>query len=175
MSDFATVIEAHRDAVWRTVYRLLSHREDALDCFQQTFLDALRLTGQGEIRHWPALLQRIATRRAFDRLRERYQSQKAAAKTEGRPVARSPAEPPGARLDGEELQEQVRRALGELPAEQAEAFWLRHLEELSVGEVAEQMGIEPGHVRVLVHRAAVGLRGLLGPSFGPATVSEESP
>jgi RNA polymerase sigma-70 factor, ECF subfamily len=175
MSDFAAVIEAHRDAVWRTVYRLLSHREDALDCYQETFLDALRLAGQGEIRQWRAMLVRIATRRAIDRLRERYQSQKAAAGAEGRPLGRPPAEPPDARLDGEELQEQVRRALGELPSEQAEAFWLRHLEELSVGEVAEQMGIEPGHVRVLVHRAAVGLRSLLGPSFGPATVAEQSP
>jgi DNA-directed RNA polymerase specialized sigma24 family protein len=46
---------------------------------------------------------------------------------------------------------------------------------LSVGEVAELMDIEPGHVRVLVHRAAIGLRTLLGPSFGPAPVAEESP
>jgi len=174
MSDLTAIITAHSEAVWRTAYRLLGHHEDALDCYQETFLAAWQLASKGEIRHWRTLLVRIATRRAIDRLRQRYQRDKALDSPEqllqGRPV-----EEPDVRVQGEELQEQVRRGLGTLPAEQAEAFWLRHLEQLDVGEVAELMNIEPGHVRVLVHRAALGLRVLLGPSFGPAPISEESP
>jgi DNA-directed RNA polymerase specialized sigma24 family protein len=52
MSDLNAIIEAHSDAVWRTAYRLLNHREDALDCYQETFLAALQLARKDEIRHW---------------------------------------------------------------------------------------------------------------------------
>jgi RNA polymerase sigma-70 factor, ECF subfamily len=175
MSDLTAIITAHSQAVWRTAYRLLGHHDDALDCYQETFLAAWQLASKGEIRHWRTLLVRIATRRAIDRLRQRYQRVKAVEDSEQVLHTRSPVEEPDVRAQGEELQEQVRQGLGTLPAEQAEAFWLRHLEQLSVGEVAELMNIEPGYVRVLVHRAALGLRTLLGPSFGPAPISEELP
>ncbi len=158
MNDLSAVIAAHSDAVWRTAYRLLNHRDDALDCYQETFLAALYLSSKGEVRHWRTMLVRIATRRAIDRLRQRYQSAKESAGTEELARGRSPVEAPDARLHSEELREQVRRALGALPAEQGEVFWLRHIEQLSVGEVAELMDIETGHVRVLGHRAAVALR-----------------
>jgi RNA polymerase sigma-70 factor (ECF subfamily) len=175
VSDLTAIIHAHSDAVWRTAYRLLGHREDALDCYQETFLAALQLARQDEIRHWRTMLVRIATRRAIDRLRRRYQSEKSSACL-GRTLAgRSTLDAPDARAQSQELEEEVRRGLTTLPADQAEAFWLRHLEQLSVDEVAALMNIEPGHVRVLVHRAAVGLRVLLGPSFGPASMKEESP
>ncbi|HTU25239.1 MAG TPA: RNA polymerase sigma factor [Pirellulales bacterium] len=175
MNDFSAVITAHSDAVWRTAYRLLNHRDDALDCYQETFLAALRLSSKGEVRHWRTMLVRIATRRAIDRLRQRYQGEKVSCDSERLSDGGSPAEAPDARALGEELREQVRRALGELPDEQAEAFWLRHVERLSVGEVAESMGIETGHVRVLAHRAALALRELLGPSLGPESTAEKLP
>jgi RNA polymerase sigma-70 factor (ECF subfamily) len=174
MSDLDAVVRAHSDAVWRTAYRLLNSHEDALDCYQETFLAALRLSRCEPVRNWRAILLRIATRRAIDRLRQRYDSAKSSGSLEQLALG-SVVEAPDARAQGEELHEQVRRALATLPPQQAEAFWLRHLEELSPGDVAELMGIEPGHVRVLVHRAAAGLRALLGPSFGPAPVSEELP
>jgi hypothetical protein len=37
------------------------------------------------------------------------------------------------------------------------------------------MGVEPGHVRVLVHRAAAALRDRLGETYGPAAVPGERP
>jgi DNA-directed RNA polymerase specialized sigma24 family protein len=43
MTVTSDVVAAHADAVWRTAFRLLNNREDALDCYQQTFLDAMRL------------------------------------------------------------------------------------------------------------------------------------
>jgi RNA polymerase sigma factor (sigma-70 family) len=175
MSDLNAIVAAHADAVWRTAYRLLNNHEDALDCYQETFLAALRLSRGGEVRHWRTMLVRIATRRAIDRLRDRYRGQKASAGPERLSLGRSAVEAPDARVQAVELHEQVRRALATLPPQQAEAFWLRHLEQLSPDDVAQTMGIEPGHVRVLVHRAAVCLRTILGPSFGPAPISEESP
>jgi RNA polymerase sigma-70 factor (ECF subfamily) len=175
MSDLNAIVAAHSDAVWRTAYRLLNNHEDALDCYQETFLAALRLSQSGEVRDWRAMLLRVAARRAIDRLRRRYLTEKSSGSLEHLSLDRSAVEVPDARALGNELHEQVRRALATLPPQQAEAFWLRHLEQLSTSDVARQMGIESGHVRVLVHRAAADLRILLGPSFGPTPISEELP
>ncbi|HEY1600648.1 MAG TPA: sigma-70 family RNA polymerase sigma factor [Pirellulales bacterium] len=174
MSDLDAIVTAHADAVWRTANRLLDNHDDALDCYQQTFLDALRMAKASEVRHWRTMLVRIATRRAIDRLRERYRRNKAFEGGDGTDQIPSAVEPPDARAQGEELREQIRRALTTLPAQQAEAFWLRHVEQLSAAEVAEQLGVDAGHVRVLVHRAATSLREGLGPTYGPASHSEDS-
>jgi RNA polymerase sigma-70 factor, ECF subfamily len=174
MSNLNAIVAAHSDAVWRTAFRLLNDHEDALDCYQETFLAALRLSPGNEVRHWRTMLVRIAACRAIDQLRQRYQREKTAVSLERLTSGRSPMEAPDARAQGEELREHVRRALAALPPQQAEAFWLRHLEQLSPDEIAQLMGLESGHVRVLVHRAATGLRNVLGPSYGPQFISEES-
>ncbi len=175
MTDLNAIIAAHSEAVWRTAFRLLNNHEDALDCYQETFLAALRLSRGDEVRHWRTMLVRIATRRATDRLRDRYRVEQAAWSVHKRDAARVPVEPPDARAEAVELHEQVRRALATLPPQQAEAFWLRHLENLTPAEVAESLSLDAGHVRVLVHRAAASLRTILGPSFGPEPISEPSP
>ena len=62
---------------------------------------------------------------------------------------------PEAPAEQAELGQQVRRALTRLPQQQAEAFWLRHLEELSVPEVAEQLQITES---ALAARSYIGQR-----------------
>jgi len=160
LTDFNAIVEAHSDAVWRTAYRLLNNYEDALDCYQEAFLTAKRLSCNQEVRHWRTMLQRIAMRKALDMLRRRYRGEKALGNLARSSPGCSALDSPDARCQGEELRDQVRRALATLPAQQAEAFWLRHIEQLTPNEVAELMDIESGHARVLVHRAAVRLRTL---------------
>jgi RNA polymerase sigma-70 factor, ECF subfamily len=173
MSNLDAIVAAHSEAVWRTAYRLLNHYDDARDCHQETFLAAVHLADGGRVRNWQATLLAIATRRAIDRLRVRYRDRETLARWQH--LDQPASELPDTQAQWHELRDLVRRALTSLPPQQAEAFWLRHLEQLTVDEVAEQMAIEPGHVRVLVHRAAEALRDLLGPSYGPATVSGELP
>src|SRR5258705_10863648 len=72
MTDWEGIVERDGPAVWRTVYRLLGRRADAEDCYQETFLAALRLWARQPVRHPRAALQRLATARAVDRLRRRY-------------------------------------------------------------------------------------------------------
>jgi DNA-directed RNA polymerase specialized sigma24 family protein len=55
----------------RTVaYRITGNRVDADECLQETFVGALECARQARIRHWGALLRRLATARAVDRVRE---------------------------------------------------------------------------------------------------------
>ncbi|MEL7337884.1 MAG: sigma-70 family RNA polymerase sigma factor, partial [Planctomycetota bacterium] len=101
------------------------------------------------------LLFRIATRRAMDRLRRRYRDRELHVAYRSEDVS-SPSV--GERAELQELREAVRRVLATLPPQQSEAFLLRYIEERSVADVASRMGIKPGNVRVLVHRAMAVLR-----------------
>src|SRR5262249_61227424 len=74
MIDWASILAEHGSRVWRTVYRLLDHHADALDCYQETFLAALQFADPQAIADWSAFLVSLATRRAMDRLRQRYRS-----------------------------------------------------------------------------------------------------
>src|SRR5947209_3805973 len=72
MTDWPLILAEHGATVWRTVYRLLDHHADALDCYQETFLDAWRFAGREPVADWRSFLVSLATRRATDRLRQRY-------------------------------------------------------------------------------------------------------
>jgi RNA polymerase sigma-70 factor (ECF subfamily) len=68
---------------------------------------------------------------------------------------------PSQRLIQEEMRQRVRRALLELPERDREVLVLRHLEQLSVAETAEALGVSAGAVKVRHLRALDRLRTLL--------------
>jgi RNA polymerase sigma-70 factor, ECF subfamily len=72
MVDWAQIIDEHGKAVWRLLWRVLGDRADADECFQETFLAALKVSERQTVESWPALLRSLATARAMDRLRQRY-------------------------------------------------------------------------------------------------------
>lgn len=63
-----------------------------------------------------------------------------------------------ARLDRGEIRAQVERALSHLPAEQREAFVLRHVEGWSYAEMAATLGEREDRLRMRVHRARDAVR-----------------
>src|SRR6476660_9672091 len=71
MPDWQSILSQDGPAVWRTAYRLLGNRADADECFQETFLAALSFSRRADVESWGALLHRLATARAIDRLRQR--------------------------------------------------------------------------------------------------------
>ena len=162
MSEFPANLPEYSNDVWRTAYRLLNDSEDAGECFQQTFADALKID-PATVHCWRAVLIRIATRRAMDFLRRRYRDHDSFRRLETEPLTE---DPPEADLAFKELRRTVRETLATLPANQAEAFWMRHIDQLSTDEVSRQLGVERGHVRVLVHRAVAHLRHSLQPEYG---------
>lgn len=161
MIDWPTIVEQHGPDVWRTAYRLLNDRDDANDCYQDTFLKAVEFARRSEVVCWPAVLRRIATARALDQLRRRYRR---AGHHDGRALVDEIATtcpPAHAQLQLREEMEQLRQALTELPAEQAEVFWLCEVELVSHSDIAAQLGTTPQHIAVWLHRGKQKLRKLL--------------
>ena len=160
MVDWETIVSRDGPAVWRTIYRLLGNRADADECFQETFVAAIQFVRRKQVTHWRALLQRLATTRAVDRLRQRYRRSTLEGSADWSNVVGFESEPDD-QAEAEELSAKLRMALTRLPPRQAVAFCLHHLEGWSHREIGEQISISPGAAGVLIHRARLKLQELL--------------
>jgi RNA polymerase sigma-70 factor (ECF subfamily) len=167
MTDWSQIVHEYGSVVWKTAYRLLNNRADAEDCFQNAFVSALELSRTEAIRNWPAVLKRLATHRAIERLRERYRELgRLTPLGDELSVPGRVVEPPQA-AEGSELAEHLRQALAKLDELQAQVFSLACLEEFSYQQIAEQLGLSVNHVGVLLNRARASLRERLR-GHGPA-------
>lgn len=158
MIDWQAIIKEHGPAVWQTAYRLLGDHADASDCFQETFVSALEICRRQRVQNFSALLARLATARAIDQLRRRFRRSRWNASPEGWPVANSESPCPSQLAQDRELTDRVRQLVSQLPPQEAQAFCLRYLNDMSYREIADELGINVSAAGVLLHRAKVRLR-----------------
>lgn len=162
---WADIVLEHGPAVWRTVYRLVADREDAAECYQEVFLEGVRLSRSRQfekgVDNWGGLLMTIATRRGIDRLRQRVSRRRQQSSSDVSVVADRRQQSVDDVTDAE-LAERLRNALAVLPEHQAEAFWLSFMGQQTYDEIAEHMSLTVEHVGVLLHRARAKLRESLG-------------
>jgi len=161
MTDWSFILAEHGATVWRTVYRLLDHHADALDCYQETFLAAWRFAEREPVADWRSFLVSLATRRAMDRLRQRYRDRVRVIALDRLGEPTSEAECPVRHASAKELMDRVREGMAELPDKQAQVFWLSCVEGLSHQQISDRIEIPPGEVRVLLHRARTQLGAML--------------
>ena len=114
------------------------------------------------VRNWSALLQRLATARAVDRLRQRYHAKDAFDPAADVDAAASHRPGPVEMATASELSLRLRQALARLPQAHAEAFCLHALSGWSYEEVGRANGMSSSAVGVNVHRARQRLQELLG-------------
>ena len=149
---FETLVDRHRSHLVRSCARILPESE-AEDAVQQALLSAHQaLQRNGAPERFSPWLHRIAVNAALKQLR------------------RTPEELPldEERTDGveqpsqtQERRERLREtfaAVGALPARQRRALVLRELEGRSHAEIARSLGLTPGAVRQLIHRARSAVR-----------------
>jgi RNA polymerase sigma-70 factor (ECF subfamily) len=165
MTNWPLILAEHGAAVWRTVYRLLDHHADALDCYQETFLAAWQFAQRQPVADWPAFLISLATRRAMDRLRQRYRDRARLIALDHLEEPTSDADCPVGHASARELMDRLRDGMTELPEKQAQVFWLNCVEGLSHEQIRDRLEISPGEVRVLLHRARTQLSAIL--AHGP--------
>jgi RNA polymerase sigma factor (sigma-70 family) len=163
MTDWDQIIRRDGPAVWRTVCRLVGDRADAEECFQEAFVAALELARREPLTSPRALLLRMATARAMDRLRQRYRRRKresADAELDYVPSQQTTAHE---HAEASELSQRLREALATLPPKQSDAFCLCCLEGWSYQEAADHLEVSSQNVGVMVHRARTKLKELLEP------------
>jgi RNA polymerase sigma factor (sigma-70 family) len=150
LPPFQRFLDAHRDVVWRFLARMVGP-SDADDCFQETFIAALRayprVRPDSNLRAW---VLTIAHRKALDAHRARVRRAVPVADTgavDGR-------EAPSAQARDEELW----GAVGELPPRQRSAVALRFLADLPHRDIAAAIGCSEDAARRSLHEGLKTLR-----------------
>ena len=148
LPPFQSLMDAHRDDVYRFLVASLG-REEADDCFQETFIAALRtyprLRDASNLRSW---LFTIAHRKAIDAHRAR--SRRAT------PVEEVPEQPVEPELPNGEPE--LWRAVRELPAKQRAAVLHRYVNDLAYVDIGQVMGCSEEAARRSVHEGLKKLR-----------------
>lgn len=156
MTDWDRIVRDHSTMVFATAWRILGHAADTEDVVQEVFMQAHQMSAAEPVRCWEALLRRLASCRALDRLRQRRSSTPLDEVT----LPSSEATPVDAALQSE-LAERLRLALAQLPPREASVFCLRYFDEMAYDEIARALGISPGAVGTALHKARARLETLL--------------
>ncbi|OHB60426.1 MAG: hypothetical protein A2Y12_18750 [Planctomycetes bacterium GWF2_42_9] len=159
--NWQAILDEHGRAVWNTTYRMLGNDADASDCFQQTFADALMFSQKQNVKNFRALLLKLATRRSLDALRQRCRKANPVSFELIQEHNIKAADCPIANTENKELSEILLNAFSLLDSEEAQIFCLRHIENLSMTEIAQAFGLKENYVGVIVHRAKNKLKILL--------------
>ncbi len=154
LPPFQRFLDANRDTVWRFLVASVG-REEADDCFQETFIAALRayprLRGRERSHNLRGWVLRIAHNKALDAHRAR-----------GRravPVGDAPADRrSGTAAAPEHRDDELWAAVKDLPPRQRSAVVLRFVADLPHGEIAAAIGCSEEAARRSLHEGLTKLR-----------------
>jgi len=141
---FAEAYERHYEAVFRAALRVTGNPADAEDVLQTVFVRVLTRGEEVDAAPLPAAyFRRAAVNAAVDLLRRRAVHAESAYDDRAPHAA---VQPPSL------LKEQLRRAIATLDSDDATLFLLRHVEGLSIEELAGMFQLEKNNVAVRLHR-----------------------
>jgi len=164
----------HGDRLYAFALRMTRDPDLAADAVQETFTTALRkfdtFRGESNVGTW---LHRIVYSKAVDLLRRRGKETPLAEDDDGdfgpedERLSQVPAwaRPPDEILWGTQTRNALEAATRQLTPLQRAVFTLREVDGMATDEVAAVLGLEPGTVRVHLHRARLRLRSLLADHF----------
>jgi RNA polymerase sigma-70 factor (ECF subfamily) len=171
--EFHDLIRPYERSVYAMALSLLHNEADAEDAAQEAFLKAFRnlahFRGEAKFSTW---LISITLNEARSRLRSgktmKMESLDEPPEDEGRvapALLRDWREIPSEALERQEVRSLLQQAVTDLPLIYREVFLLRDVEELSVNESAEALGITVASVKVRLHRARIMLQKKLVPQL----------
>jgi RNA polymerase sigma-70 factor (ECF subfamily) len=154
---FEELVRATHRRVYSLAYRLVGDRFEAEDVAQDAYLRIFRgLAGFREEAAFETWMHRIVANCAMTHLRKRGRFGDVLRDEHG------PEQPVADRAQERAVQrDELERGLAVLPEGQRAVLLLKDVYGLSVREIAEELGIEEGAVKVRAHRARKKLKELL--------------
>jgi len=169
---YQELLRVHGGRLLAVARRLMRNEEDARDCVQDAFLSAFRSLDRFEAKsRLGTWLHRILVNACLMRLRARKRKPEESVDPQtpefdqyGFRTGPSEMSPLSAEdlFEREEVREQLRKAIDDLPENYRIVLLLRDIEELDTAETAEQLGMTQGAVKVRLHRARLALKEKLG-------------
>ena len=147
--------------IYRTAWGVLGSREDADDVVQSVFIRLIRRESLSDVRNPKAYLYKAAMTSSINLLRAK---RRRPALVDDAELAEVPGPIQDSSFD-EETYERLSEAMEELSSDAAAVLILRYLQEKSLTEIAEELGLSRTAVGVRLFRSRARLRALLqGPS-----------
>lgn len=151
---FEVLIADHHDEIFRYLWRLLAHAQEAEDLTQEVFMRAYRaydrLRPDSNIRAW---LYKIATNCAYTTLKH--------AKHDPLPLIDEAPDgrlQPHQQVSHDETLAEIQGAIETLPSKQRAALIMRYLHELDYAEIADALNCSEDSARANVYQALRRLR-----------------
>jgi len=156
---FGRLYDMYVDRVYRHLYYRVGNVADAEDLTQQVFLKAWQAIDRYKKTASPFLawLMTISHNLVIDFYRTKKDKTYLEAEVTANDLASSPERIAEAHFD----QQQLRRAILQLPSDQQQVIMMRFVEGFSYAEVASSLGKSEGAMRVIQHRALLRLRQIL--------------
>jgi RNA polymerase sigma-70 factor (ECF subfamily) len=167
-SAYNGLVQRYQRQVYNLAYRMLGNAEDAGDLVQDTFLRAYgALTSFRQDASFLTWLYKIASNLCIDQLRSRKAKSTLSLEVEleeGRePAADLRSTGPEEAAVRGSVQDVVQRAILNLPEKYRAVVVMRHLNDMSVDEIARVLELPTGTVKTHLFRAREMLRGRLRP------------
>ena len=166
---FATLVERHRERVYRICLRVTRDAEEALDASQEAFLSALRnldrFRGDAAFTTW---LHRIAVNASYDRMRARARAPMLHVVGDDDGPEPELGPPIADHADAVADRTDVAAALRLVPDEFRAALVLADVEDLPYDEISAILEVPVGTVKSRVHRGRVALAKAMGLTGGDA-------
>ena len=173
---FEAVMRQHNGRLFRVARAILKDDAEAEDALQDAYLEAYRhlgeFRGDAQLSTW---LTRIVVNQSLMRLR-RQKRERVVVPFDGPEereevdVADENAELPSSAAMRAEVRRVLERRIDELPVAFRTVFVMREVEDMTVDETAECLGIPPATVRTRLFRARSLLRTALARDVDSATV-----
>ena len=158
-ADFDTLYRPQARRVLQTCRYLLGSADEAEDAAQEVFLRARQRFGQFDrTRPFANWILGVASHHCLDRLRRRGREARLFGTADVERAAAPPAASPLQALLARERGRELRRAVAALPAKYRVPLVLAYFNDLGYAEIGKLLGIERGHVAVLVFRGRQQLR-----------------
>ena len=175
---YEVIIRRHNARLFRIARAYVNDGDEAEDVVQQTYISAYEHLGSFEGRsRFSTWLTRIAIREALGRVRKNGRSvplevEDSGNGRDGRPreVHSVSDENPEETVMNTELRNVLERTIDGLPVNYRSVFVMREIDEMSVAETSEVLGISEANVKVRLNRAKEMLKRRIGGVYHDAGV-----
>lgn len=162
---FAELVELYQDKLFHMAYRMLNNRQEAEDVVQDTFLRVYKnLERFDETHKFSTWIYRIATNLCIDRLRKRKPTYSLDAESQdyegldGYSMIPSDNRTPELELILSDTQRIIHQAMESLPPKYKSVMMLRYIQDLSLQEIGDILGVPVTTIKTRVHRGREFLR-----------------
>jgi len=153
LDAYGIVVQEHQGAVYNVCLRILGNQQEAEDLVQEAFLRAYRnIAHYDPGRPFGPWMRTLAANLCYNHL-QKARLERVPLEDEQDQVADKPKRNPEALLELSQRDQQLYRAIWQLPDLQRTALELRHFQDLSYKEMAEVMKLPLNTVRSHLYRA----------------------